>query len=73
MIVSTDGHGLFDASTGEKIARDRDPDPETGTPDGHPDLVCPASVRSRASRYGWPGSSAAACTRPLPAAGASPS
>ncbi|MEV5528657.1 hypothetical protein [Streptomyces prunicolor] len=41
MVVSTDGHGLFDASTGEKIARDRDPDPETGTPDGHPDLVCP--------------------------------
>lgn len=41
MVVSTDGHGLFDAFTGEKIARDRDPDPETGTPDGNPDLVCP--------------------------------
>ncbi|MBZ4323055.1 hypothetical protein JNW98_27405 [Streptomyces sp. SCA2-4] len=41
MVVSTNGHGLFDAVTGEKIARDRDPDPETGTPDGHPDLMCP--------------------------------
>ena len=41
MVVSNDGHGLFNASTGEKIARDRDPDPETGTPDGHPDLACP--------------------------------
>lgn len=41
MVVSTDGHGLFDAFTGEKIARDRDPDPGTSTPDRHPDLVCP--------------------------------
>lgn len=28
MVVSRYGHGLFDAVTGEKIARDRDPDPE---------------------------------------------
>ena len=33
MVVSADGHGLFDAATGEKTARDRDPDPETSTPD----------------------------------------
>ncbi|GAA3216731.1 hypothetical protein [Actinocorallia longicatena] len=41
MVVSADGHGLFDASTGEKIARDRDPDPETSTPDASSDLTCP--------------------------------
>ncbi|MFE7137691.1 hypothetical protein ACFVAG_08065 [Streptomyces sp. NPDC057644] len=41
MVVSGDGHGLFDAVTGEKIARDRDPDPETSTPDDDPDLTCP--------------------------------
>lgn len=41
MVVSTDGHGLFDAATGEKIARDRDPDPDTATPDTSPDLACP--------------------------------
>ncbi|WP_432054792.1 hypothetical protein [Streptomyces sp. bgisy022] len=41
MIVSGDGHGLLDAITGEKIARDRDPDPGTSTPDAHPDLTCP--------------------------------
>ncbi|GFH36717.1 hypothetical protein [Streptomyces pacificus] len=41
MVVSGDGHGLFDAVTGEKIARDRDPAPETSTPDAHPDLACP--------------------------------
>lgn len=43
MVVSSDGHGLFDAVTGEKIARDRDPDPapDTRTPDTHPDLTCP--------------------------------
>ncbi|MFD8911073.1 hypothetical protein [Streptomyces sp. NPDC059575] len=37
MVVSHDGHGLFDAVTGEKIARDREPD----TPDDdltHPGL-----------------------------------
>ncbi|MFG3498602.1 hypothetical protein [Streptomyces sp. NPDC047928] len=41
MVVSADGHGLFDATTGEKIARDRDPDLETSTPDDSPDLTCP--------------------------------
>ncbi|MEU6348707.1 hypothetical protein ABZ896_05210 [Streptomyces sp. NPDC047072] len=41
MVVSSDGHGLFDAVTGEKIARDRDPDLDTSTPDAHPDLTCP--------------------------------
>jgi hypothetical protein len=41
MVVSMDGHGLFDAVTGEKIARDRNPDPDTSTPDGAPDLTCP--------------------------------
>ncbi|MFD9903351.1 hypothetical protein [Streptomyces sp. NPDC059063] len=41
LVVSSGGHGLFDAVTGEKIARDRDPDPETSTPDAHPDLTCP--------------------------------
>lgn len=40
MVVSNDGHGLFDAFTGEKIARDRDPDPDTCMPDDV-DLVCP--------------------------------
>lgn len=41
MVVSSDGHGLFDAITGEKIARDRDPDPEDGTPEAVADLSCP--------------------------------
>lgn len=41
MVVTNDGHGLFDAVTGEKIARERDPDPETSTPDASPDLTCP--------------------------------
>jgi hypothetical protein len=41
MVVSQDGHGLFDALTGEKIARDRTPDPETAFPDAAPDLSCP--------------------------------
>ncbi|MGI5170689.1 hypothetical protein ACQEU3_40705 [Spirillospora sp. CA-253888] len=41
MVVSVDGHGLLDALTGEKIARDRDPDPDTSTPDASPDLSCP--------------------------------
>ncbi|OIJ63857.1 hypothetical protein [Streptomyces mangrovisoli] len=41
MVVSSDGHGLFDAVTGEKIARDRDPDPQHSTPDAVPDLSCP--------------------------------
>ncbi|MZE72973.1 hypothetical protein [Streptomyces sp. SID5789] len=39
MVVSRDGHGLFDAVTGEKIARDRDP--EHDTPDEAADLTCP--------------------------------
>lgn len=41
MVVSYDGHGLFDAVTGEKIARERDPDPEDSTPDSTADLTCP--------------------------------
>lgn len=41
MVVSHDGHGLFDAVTGEKIARDRDPGPEDSTPDAVGDLSCP--------------------------------
>ncbi|MFF7853679.1 hypothetical protein [Streptomyces sp. NPDC007904] len=41
MVVSHDGHGLFDATTGEKIARDRDPDPGDSTPDAVADLTCP--------------------------------
>lgn len=41
MVVSIDGHGLFDAVTGEKIARNRDPDPEDSTPDAVADLSCP--------------------------------
>ncbi|MFG3095365.1 hypothetical protein [Streptomyces sp. NPDC048202] len=41
MVVSTSGHGLIDAVTGERLARDYDPDPETDTPDLSPDLSCP--------------------------------
>ncbi|MFJ3759071.1 hypothetical protein [Streptomyces sp. NPDC090080] len=41
MVVSHDGHGLFDAVTGEKIARDRDPGPEDSTPESDPELSCP--------------------------------
>lgn len=41
MVVSHDGHGLFDAVTGEKIARDRDPALEDSTPDAVADLSCP--------------------------------
>ena len=41
MVVSHDGHGLLDAVTGEKIARDRDPDPVDSTPDAVADLSCP--------------------------------
>ncbi|MEU7033087.1 hypothetical protein ABZ958_05305 [Streptomyces sp. NPDC046237] len=41
MVVSHAGHGLFDATTGERIARDPYPEPEEGElPDG-PDLSCP--------------------------------
>ncbi|WP_424871997.1 hypothetical protein [Streptomyces sp. SAI-229] len=39
MVVSFDGHGLFDAVTGERLARDRDP--EDGAPDAVADLSCP--------------------------------
>ncbi|MCX5079295.1 hypothetical protein OHA84_01040 [Streptomyces sp. NBC_00513] len=31
----------IDAVTGEKVARDRDPDPDTSTPDTSPELTCP--------------------------------
>lgn len=41
MVVSHDGHGLFDATTGAKIARDRDPDPESSMPDATTELSCP--------------------------------
>ncbi|MFF7725480.1 hypothetical protein [Streptomyces sp. NPDC008001] len=41
MTVSTSGHGLFDAVTGEKIARDRDPADDSCTPEDTPDLTCP--------------------------------
>ncbi|MEV8558612.1 hypothetical protein AB0478_19595 [Streptomyces sp. NPDC051917] len=41
MVVSHDGHGLFDAVTGEKIARDRDPAPEDSSRDADPALWCP--------------------------------
>ncbi|MES5816646.1 hypothetical protein [Streptomyces sp. RG80] len=41
MVVSSAGHGLFDAVTGEKIARDYEPAPEESTPDAAPDLSCP--------------------------------
>lgn len=41
MVVSNDGHGLFDAVTGEKTARDRNPDAEDSTPEAVPDLSCP--------------------------------
>jgi hypothetical protein len=40
MVVSSQGHGVFDASTGMKVARDSDPDAEMSTPAG-PDLSCP--------------------------------
>lgn len=41
MVVSRDGHGLFDAVSGKKIARDRDPDDEDSTPNTAADLTCP--------------------------------
>ncbi|MFI7073364.1 hypothetical protein [Micromonospora sediminicola] len=40
MVVSMDGFGLIDATTGATIARDRDPDPDDASPSG-PDLACP--------------------------------
>ncbi|MGW6562821.1 hypothetical protein [Streptomyces hydrogenans] len=39
MVVSHAGYGVFDAVTGERIARDSDP--EDDGPDGTPDLSCP--------------------------------
>jgi hypothetical protein len=43
LVVSHDGHGLFDGVTGEKIARDRDPEPdcEDSGPDADPAMSCP--------------------------------
>ncbi|CAL2060373.1 conserved protein of unknown function [Streptomyces murinus] len=41
MVVSSSGHGLFDAATGARVARDRDPDPAEETPDASADLTCP--------------------------------
>ncbi|GGW44891.1 hypothetical protein GCM10010503_22330 [Streptomyces lucensis JCM 4490] len=41
MAVSHDGHGLFDAVTGERIARDRDPDPDDRGRDADPAASCP--------------------------------
>lgn len=40
VVVSHDGHGLFDALTGEKVARDRDPGREDSTPDADTELWC---------------------------------
>ncbi|MFI1252361.1 hypothetical protein ACH4U6_00950 [Streptomyces netropsis] len=40
MVVSSSGHGLFDASTGERLDRDHDPDDDGSTPTGA-DLCCP--------------------------------
>lgn len=39
LVTSLDGHGLFDAVSGQKLARDRDPDPDVPCPDD--DLSCP--------------------------------
>jgi len=69
MVVSSDGHGLFDAVTGEKIARDRDPDLDTSTPDAHPDLACPGLGPIAGVPVRIAGSSAAACTAPHRTAG----
>ncbi|MFF4150790.1 hypothetical protein ACFYZU_11290 [Streptomyces sp. NPDC001651] len=41
LAVSHSGHGLFDAVTGERIARDEDPDPEDAYPDEVSGLSCP--------------------------------
>ncbi|MFB8757768.1 hypothetical protein ACFV46_09370 [Streptomyces sp. NPDC059852] len=41
LAVSHSGHGLFDAVTGERIARDDDPDPEDALPDEASGLSCP--------------------------------
>lgn len=41
MVVSSNGHGLFHAPTGRKVARVPDPEPATCTPDCSPQLTCP--------------------------------
>lgn len=55
MVVSHDGHGLFDAVTGEKLAGDRDPDLEDSTPDAVADLSCPGLGPITGSRVGIAG------------------
>ncbi len=50
MVVSHDGHGLFDAVTGEKIARDRDAGPEDSSRDADPALWCPGLGPAAGSR-----------------------
>lgn len=64
MVVSHNGHGLFDAVTGEKIARDRDPDPATSTPTRTRTSPALDSVPSQEPRSASPASSAAVCTAP---------
>ncbi|NUS30410.1 MAG: hypothetical protein HOV92_40245 [Streptomyces sp.] len=50
MVVSHDGHGLFDAVTGEKIARERDP---VGfSPSGHTLAVATSSDLTLWTRAG---------------------
>ncbi|MGW0146637.1 hypothetical protein ACWDVU_13620 [Streptomyces sp. NPDC003333] len=41
LAVSHSGHGLFDAVTGGRLARDDDPDPEDALPDEASGLSCP--------------------------------
>ncbi|TQJ89623.1 hypothetical protein [Streptomyces sp. SLBN-31] len=41
VVVSHDGHGLFDAVTGEKSARDRDADPKDSSRAADPAMWCP--------------------------------
>lgn len=67
MVVSVDGHGLFDAVTGEKIARDRDP--EDSIPDAVWDLSCPGLGPLAATRVHIAGLFGAACTPPPRTAG----
>lgn len=40
MVISHSGHGLFDSTNGDRIARDEDPDPDSSMPDST-DLSCP--------------------------------
>lgn len=46
MVVSSQGRGVFDATTGEKLARDRDPNVDLETPD----LSCPGIGHLEGSR-----------------------